>query len=310
MILTVSPTPAIDVTYAVDAFRVGDQMRSTVVRKEASGKAVNVSAALAQLGWSTVAVVALSPDPIGRAWRELASDLAFPVVDVPVSAQTRLNTTVRDGSGRTTRINEPVEPLSPGDLAAVLERTEQVAHEQDARWVVCSGSIAPPNAHDLLAGLQRIARSAGARLAVDTSGLALQRAVELGVDLLKPNIEELAFVTGAPLPDVEAVVDATGRLAARSGSTVLATLGRDGAVVSDGITTEVVAALARPVVNTTGAGDATLAGFLAASLASPSLAECARSAMRWGMAAAAHTQTVGLDPETADALIADERSTT
>lgn len=310
MILTVSPTPAIDVTYAVASLAVGDQTRSRSVRKEASGKAVNVSAALAQMGVPTVAVVALSEDPVGHAWRELASSLAFPIEVVPVDALTRLNTTVRGDAGHTTRINEPVVPLSSRDVASLLERVRQAARERGATWIVCSGSISAGNAHDVISGLVRIAREAGAGLAVDTSSEALRTAVELGVDVLKPNIEELEFVTGASLSGTDEIMNATRHLAVASRSTVLATMGGDGAVVSDGRTTEFVPALSQLVVNTTGAGDATLAGFLAASFAGAQLVDCARTAMRWGMAATAHTETVGLDPQTAAAVINDERSST
>ena len=309
MILTVSPTPAIDVTYAVEVFTVGDQIRSRSVRTEASGKAVNVSAALAQMGVPTAAVVAVSADPVGHAWQELARSLAFPIDHVPVTAPTRLNTTIRDDVGRTTRINQPVVPLSTTDVTALLRRVEHAARDRYASWIVCSGSIAAANAHDVIAGLVRIARTTDARLAVDTSFDALRTAVDLAVDLIKPNDEELASVTGASLTGADEVMAATRQLAITSKTTVLATLGGDGAVVSDGRTTRRIDALSGVVVNTTGAGDAALAGFLAADLAGASLVDCASTAMRWGMAAAAHTETVGLDPQAAAALVHDDRST-
>lgn len=306
MIITVTPTPAIDVTYTVEDLPVGAQIRSQTVLKEASGKAINVSAALAQQGFATHAIVAVSSDAVGDAWLNLALAYTFPVDSVPVTAGTRLNTTIKDASGTTTRVNEPVAPFTDDDVRAIVARVEEVLSDTSAEWVVCSGSLPPDNAERLLADLARVAHAAGAKLAVDSSGAGLSCAVQVGVDLLKPNDEELRALVDRPLrtvPDIEA---ATADLARSSHATVLTTLGGEGAVASDGTRTVRVPSETITVANTAGAGDATLAGFLAASLSSPDVLVRASEAVQWGAAACRHGGTVGLLPEAARHLIANE----
>lgn len=295
MILTVTPTPAIDVTYSVEGLQVGSQMRSQRVIKEASGKGVNVSAALAQLGHETRGIVAVSDDAIGHAWVELADALAFALDPVVVSAGTRLNTTVKDASGQTTRVNEPVAPLHDGDVSAIVAAVARALAARPASWVVCSGSLPPDSAGALVAGLTEAARAHGARIAFDTSGAGLQAAAAEGVDLLKPNEEELQALIGQPLTTRSAFDEATMALARRIDGTVLTTLGADGAIACDRSSSAHAHTPTRDVVNTAGAGDATLAGFLAHDDAD--LQTRVETAVQWGLAACLHDGTVGLNAE-------------
>lgn len=294
MIVTVTPTPAIDVTYTVDGLTVGRQVRAARVLKEASGKGINVSVALDQQGYPTRSVVAVSDDAVGEAWRALAGAYRFPVAAVEVSAGTRLNTTVKDASGTTTRVNEPVAPLTDRDVAALVAAVDAAAAGAPVPWLVCSGSVPDAAAAPLFAGLVDVARRHGARLAVDTSGPALAAAVSAGADLLKPNEHELAELVGHPVEGPADIEAATVELARGAGAVVLTTLGKAGAFVSDGEHSAWAATEEIPVANTAGAGDATLAGYLAASLTDDSLQARAVEAVRWGMAACMYEGTAGL----------------
>jgi ribokinase len=115
----------------------------------------------------------------------------------------------------------------------------------------------------------RRAREAGMTISVDPSSAApLERFGPerfLGlvgrVDLLLPNRAEAAVLSGAADPEA-----AAGALCARAREVVV-TLGAEGALWSDGRAVERVAvATQRAVADTTGAGDAFTAGFLAAWL--------------------------------------------
>jgi fructose-1-phosphate kinase PfkB-like protein len=104
------------------------------------------------------------------------------------------------------------------------------------------------------------------RVAVDTSGPPLAEAVRALPDLVKPNREELEELTGRPLGDREALAGAARELVDAGVSTVVVSLGAEGALfVRAG-----EAVFATPpqvtVASTVGAGDAmmaaTIAGFL------------------------------------------------
>jgi 1-phosphofructokinase len=157
-------------------------------------------------------------------------------------------------------------------------------------------------ARDLAGGLALqavgVAHAVGARCALDVSGTALAGAIGSGADLLAPNVAELAEVdvdvraavaSGRP----DAVPAAVRALAARTRSQLLVSAGADGAYWTDG--TELLHATGAPLkpVNTAGAGDALLAGWLAGA---EEPAERLRRAVRWGRSACLAATTVDADP--------------
>lgn len=202
------------------------------------------------------------------------------VLAVPISGRTRSNITLAEPDGTVTKVNEPGPAMFRAELDEVTDRV--LTRAVDADWVVLCGSVPPGLPADAYAQLCRKLRAAGVRVAVDTSGPALREAALAGATLLKPNRDELAEVVGSPLADLGDVVDAAQRLRAWGAGTVVASLGADGAVLVDA---DGVVMGTCPVVrprSTVGAGDALLAGFLAAGArGAAALAE----GLAWGAAA-------------------------
>ncbi len=129
--------------------------------------------------------------------------------------------------------------------------------------VVC-GSLPPGVTPSAFGRLCRRIVAAGVRLAVDTSGPALRAAAEAGAHLVKPNREELSDVVGHPLPTRTDVVEAADRVRAWGAGAVLASLGAEGAILVTADTVVSGAAVVPAPRSSVGAGDALLAGFLAA----------------------------------------------
>jgi 1-phosphofructokinase len=299
MIVTVTANPSLDRTYRVDTLRLGELNRASGEQVEASGKGVNVSRALHAAGVPTISVLPVG-GPEGEQLRRLitADGLISRLVDV--TAPTRTNITVADEGGRTTKINAPGLPLAADAADALVAAVAELA--ADATWVVCSGSLPPETPVELVGRLVRAARAAGAQTAVDGSGEALAAAAVAGPDLLAPNAEELGWLVGRMLPEsgqalVTAAADAAAALAASTGVALLVSLGADGAIwVSPGepgvagYRLHARPALVEPV-NTAGAGDALLAGWLAGGAADP-YAQLAQ-AVAWGTAACLLPTTSG-----------------
>jgi 1-phosphofructokinase len=111
-----------------------------------------------------------------------------------------------------------------------------------------------------------VARShrAGTLIALDTSGAALTAALCEHPDVIKPNAEELAGAVGRPLETVGDAVKAAEELRELGARSVLASLGADGQLLVDGTGTYFGSARVDVVRSNVGAGDASLAGFLAA----------------------------------------------
>lgn len=243
MIVTVTPNLALDVTYELDALRLGESHRVRTVTARAGGKGVNVARVLHALGHD-VLVLGPAGGATGDAVRADLEAAGIPHALTPISGETRRTLTAVAG-GEATVLNEPGPRLSPAEwsaLAASIPRRDVL---------VLSGSLPPGVPPEALAEL------ADARTIVDTTGEALRLAAPRAW-AVKPNAEELAALTGTSDP-----VEGARLLGAR---TVVVSLGADGLMAVSG---DAVCRVAAPEVvsgNPTGAGDAVVAA-LAAGLA-------------------------------------------
>ena len=279
MIVTLTPNPSLDRTIEVDELRRGEVHRARSSRVDPGGKGVNVSRVLAAHGVPTVAVV-----PAGGAEGAQLGDLltpaGVPVVAVPLASPTRSNVTIVEPDGATTKINEPGPHLSAEETAAMADRVAAFAASAD--WVVLSGSLPLGVPDTFYADLVARVHDLGRRVAVDASGPALAAAVAAGPDLIKPNTEELAELTGGAQTTWGDVAKHAQSLRDSGVATVLVSLGEDGALLVDADGVRRATAPAVDVRSTVGAGDSTLAGFLAAGAAGD---EALRTAVAFGTAA-------------------------
>jgi len=258
VIVTVTPNPSIDRTLQIDRLERGKMIRSRSTTSEAAGKGLNVSLALATEGLETSAVIPLAAESATTYLRLLAD--AVPITAVPVKGTIRVNLTLVEPDGTVTKVNEPGPRLEADDVEAILAATAAVA---GPGWIVGCGSLPPGAPVDFYARLEALA-SRGRRVAIDTSGDALGAALCAGVALVKPNRAELEELVGRPLATIGDVAAAARELIARGCHTVLVSLGPDGALVVDAHGISHAEAPIDDAVNTVGAGDALLAGFLAA----------------------------------------------
>ena len=286
MIVTLTLNPSVDRTVEVETLARGEVMRALRVRVDPGGKGINVARALAAHGYPSCAVITCGGAE-GEHLLALLRETGIDVVPVPIAGSIRSNITVVEPDGTTTKFNEPGAPLSPDEQSAVFSavKTALASVPRDlnsATWLVASGSL-PPGAPDgLYADLIREVAGSGARVVVDTSGPALEAVLAAGPAVVKPNREELAAATGRQLTTIDDVVEAASVLRGCGAGAVLASLGADGAVLVDAdgaLHGRTPATVPRSSV---GAGDAMLAGFLAAGGHGP---EALTEALAWGAAA-------------------------
>lgn len=290
MIVTLTANPALDRTITLDAaLRPGEVQSALALREDAGGKGVNVSRAIAAAGLATVAVLPIAVDD---PYRAILQASGIPVRAVPVSHHVRTNTAITDPLGETTKLNLPGAALTAAEATALI--AEVVEASGGADWLVLAGSLPLGVADTFYVEVIEAVRARWAadapRIAVDTSGAALRAVVAHGApDLIKPNEDELAELSGIPLPEGD-LIDAAHRTARRlvpdRVAAALVTLGGEGAVL---VTAEGGWAAAAPrvrVASTVGAGDSALAGCLIADASGADAADRLRSAIRYGAAAA------------------------
>ncbi|MCT9092009.1 1-phosphofructokinase [Streptomyces sp. ASQP_92] len=260
-ILTVTPNPSLDRTYEVPALARGEVLRATGERVDPGGKGVNVSRAVAAAGHRTVAVMPLGGAP-GALVAELLAGQGIDVAPVPVAGPTRSNIAVAEPDGTLTKINAPGPQLSAAESELLLDTV--TGHSGRADWIACCGSLPRGLAPQWYADLVARAHAAGAKVALDTSGASLIAALRERPDVVKPNAEELAQAVGRPLATIGDAVKAAEEVRELGAGAVLASLGADGQLLVSALGTYFASAPVALVRSNVGAGDASLAGFLAA----------------------------------------------
>jgi 1-phosphofructokinase len=286
MIVTLTPNPSVDRTVFLADLVLGSVNRSQRSRSEPSGKGVNVALALHAHGVATRAVVTAG-GPVGAQLQQMLAATGLDTVIVPIEGDIRSNISLTQPDGTVTKINEPGPLLSTAERERLV--TAVAGQLDTAGWLVCAGSLPTGVSDEWYGHLVELGRRHGVPVAVDTSGGPLAHSLHAQPDLVKPNVHELAELTGATPTTLGEVIDAAQEVRRRGAHTVLASLGGDGAVLVDADGTLWGHAPVPSVVSTVGAGDAMLAGYLSCH---QGRAQALATALQWGAAAVQHEGTL------------------
>lgn len=296
-VITLTPAPTLDRTYFVHNLIEGGVNRADGVAEELAGKGINVTRGLYLAGIKAPGVVPIGNSDPGVLARTGTMDYFIPHW---VDGTLRVSTTIVEKDGPTTKVNEAPRPLSDSDWKEVVNLTLSKLKENNSKWLVIAGALPIDKGTGHFVDIEPLilaARELGVRVAMDSSGEPLKLYANKGLpSVIKPNAHELAETIGRDLYTVGDVIDAARELCGKGVECVLASLGPDGmvAVTAD----NAWAAKTGPVqvINTVGAGDATLAGFLSAVVSNPVAADedfgvefnvplGVATAVRWGAVA-------------------------
>lgn len=282
--VTVTLNPAVDHAVTIPGFRANTVNRVTGELRTAGGKGINVGSFLADFGIPTVATGFL-----GRSNTGLFTDhfAAKGIEDcfVRVEGETRVNLKILNPTEHeVTDINHPGVTPTAADLAqleAVLDRLAA-----DHAWFALSGSLPPGLPSTTYGSLIQRLRSRGREVLVDTSGEALRHALGGSPTIIKPNARELEEALNHPCPTETALLDAAQALVSSGIPCVIVSRGADGAIF---VTAQQALSAKFPgsvqVRTTVGAGDALVAGYLAAHVERRDPEDCARLAIAFSIAA-------------------------
>jgi tagatose 6-phosphate kinase len=294
VITVVALNPALDVTHHVNAVDWAGVNRPVRVHTSAGGKGLNVARTLHSLD-ENVMLLGLAGGDTGAAVQAGLDAAGVPAVLTPIGAPTRRTFAVVDATRHTVAIfNEPGPPITGAEYDKFRASYEEALHASSA--VVLSGSLPPGLPASTYADLIRAAADAGVPSLLDTSGEPLRLGVAAGPAVVKPNLAELAAVTGARVidPPVEVADDsdltpilkAAGELRAGSPTTVVVSMGPAGLLVDAG--QDRWLAVPEPVTgNPTGAGDAAMAGLARGLVLHQSWPDILREATALGAATTA-----------------------
>ena len=281
MIVTLTPNPSLDRALHLERLEPGEVNRAVATHLHPGGKGINVSRALAAHGVASRAVLP-SGGPDGAQVVALLAAQGVDAHPVPVSGDTRSNITLSESSGATTKVNAPGPVLTGEEQEALLAAVDaELAAGADA--VVAAGSLPAGVDDTFLTRVADLGAARGVPVLLDTSGAPFAAAVRHGgLALVKPNDEELAELVGRELVTVGDVLDAAATVRVAGTEAVLVSLGAHGALLVTAAGAWWAGGPALVPVSTVGAGDSTLAGYLAADGAP---ADRLRRAVAWGRAA-------------------------
>lgn len=230
-----------------------------------AGKALNVSYALAWMGWESVAAGLWGRDDFGEMQEAVGRRGGRIEVQMTAAAgRTRQNITIVDTLGRREmHLRLRSELASARSLEQLDRDLGQLVHEGDL--CVFAGAMPVGELLEPAVDLVRTCHRGGAHLVVDTHGPALKSIVAAGLPrLIAPNVEELRELLGSAVEDTPERLAEAGRSLLDRVDTVLISRGEKGALL---VTKEAAwtgcCQTRGDVLSTVGCGDYLLAGFLA-----------------------------------------------
>lgn len=286
-VVTVTLNPAIDRTATIPHFTTGAVNRAENVTERPGGKGVNVAAALAAYGVRVAATGFLGRDN-AAVFETFFTQAGITDHFVSLPGRTRTGIKIVDPTNHeTTDINFRGLAPSNSDVAALMRKVKDLA-ATGVDWFVLAGSLPPGVSSTIYRDLMMIVRDRGCRVALDTSGEPLRLAIDAAPDVIKPNIHELATLLNQPEHDKIDISAAARWLVARGVGLVAISMGADGACLANATGVVHVRPPSIAVRSTVGAGDAMVAGLVAAQLQSAGLNDTARLATAFSLYALAH----------------------
>ncbi len=282
-IITVTLNPTIDKSTVVDEIVPDQKIRCEKPKYEPGGGGINVSRALKKLGGESIATF-LAGGHIGNFFIELlqkenSSNKPFFIKD-----QTRENLILFDKSTNNQyRFGMEGPDVTEDEWKGFLNTIEKI---NDIDYIVGSGSLSPGVPVDFYARLGKIAKDKKAKYILDTSGEALSHALSEGVFLFKPNLGELASLTGLKDLNKQMVEEkALEILHSQNCEAIVVSLGPDGALLVSKNITEHIPSPKVERKSTVGAGDSMVAGMVFILSQNKTLQEAARYGVACGTAA-------------------------
>ena len=258
MIYTVTFNPSLDYVIQVDKLVPGEINRTTHEAVYPGGKGNNVSVILSNLGHSSKALgftAGFTGEALENMLKEFGCDTAF--IRLP-EGSTRIN--VKINAGEETEINGQGPVITEDAQQALFEQLDALKKED---ILVLAGSIPNTLPSDIYERILEHLQGRGIHFVVDATKELLLKVLKYHPFLIKPNNHELGEMFGVTLKTRDEIVTYAKKLQEMGAKNVLVSMAGDGAIL---LTEDGIIYKAKPpkgkVLNSVGAGDSMVAGFL------------------------------------------------
>lgn len=281
MIYTVTFNPAIDYVLSVQKFKTGEINRSAEETIFVGGKGINVSVVLKELGCTSVAlgfVAGFTGEKIEQELKQQGITTDFVHLK---NGTSRINVKIR--SDEETDVNAAGPEI---DAESIDEFYKKIQKLDDGDLLILAGSIPKQMSDDTYCRVLELLKYKEVKIAVDAEGDLLVKTLKYHPFLIKPNHIELAQILGEKLETDEDIIRGAKQLQGMGAGNVLVSMAQNGAVLVDEAGKSYrVAAPKGTLVNSVGAGDSMVAGFVAGYLKTKDL----KSALDLSVAAGSAT---------------------
>ncbi len=282
-IITLTLNPAFDSHCSADSLRLGCENFARIESCEAGGKGINISRALSSYGIESRAVLLLGKEN-GEQFKRALLDDRMSCSFFETEGRIRENITIHSKNTSETRISFDGFEAGEDDMARI---EDHIADKIDNETILTfTGSLPVGISSEASVGFLKRMKERGARIVIDSRSLSLDDILAVKPWLIKPNEEEIVNYSSLTVCDLEGAARAASELFRRGyAENVMISLGAKGAVLAcrDGVFA--VPAPHIDVRSTIGAGDSSIAGFIAAHIEGKGALRCLKLAVAFGSAA-------------------------
>lgn len=257
MIYTCTITPSIDYTVYLSKFHAGGLNRANDVYYYPGGKGINVSRVLQRLDVDNVAL-GFSGGFTGDYITQFLTQEGIATDFIDTKETTRINVKIK--SDKESELNGPGPQITEPQQQELLAKVDNLSKGD---WFILAGSLPDTIPLTFYQNIANICEEKGVAFVLDTSGPNLKALIDTKPFLIKPNDEELGELFNTTIANKKEAVFYAKKLVACGVQHVIVSLGGNGAILVTENEVLVAEAPKKTVINTVGAGDSLVAGFIA-----------------------------------------------
>ncbi len=296
-IYTLTLNPAYDVHAFAKSLALNCENLAQIQSREAGGKGVNISRALCNAQIPNTAIIVLGKEN-GDEFKNAISEVDCVLLEK--EGRIRENLTFHLENGSETRISFTGFPVDDGILKEVLDN---IVIENDM-IVTFTGRVPAGVSKDKVKEFLKILHNQGVRVVLDSKSFTIEDIFEIQPWLIKPNQEEISEYLGCEIKTLEQVLEKAAIFTEHGIINTMVTLGEQGAALLTKDKVYIATCPKIDAISTIGAGDSTIAGFLAGTYAGEGANGCLKTAVSFGTAACLTAGTLPPQKEDIDKIYA------
>ena len=279
-IYTITLNPAYDVHAYAEHFAPFHENLAAVTSREAGGKGVNLSRALQNGGTENTAVVVLGKDNCSEFKEELAA-AGLQTILLEKPGRIRENLTLHCADAPETRISFSGFPADD----SLLDEVSALLYVDADTVITFTGRVASGMSMDRVKAFLKALQAKGAKIVLDSKSFSIEDIYDVRPWLIKPNQEEISEYLGCQINTIAEAKEKAQVFASHGVTNVMVSLGEQGALLLHSGSCYIATPPAVNAISTIGAGDSSLAGFIAAAKKGEAPAACLQNAVTYGTAA-------------------------